>query len=257
MAPVTTACIVLHAFPYGDTSRILRLLTRDHGVQSVIARGALRPRSRFGGILEPFTEGIATFLLSDSRDLHTLTAFELTWSARPLGADLVRFGGASLLAEIVMRTASEAADAELHAGLSAALHRLAAVPAGDAETVVLAETWTLVDRLGFAPALEECVACGRRLAPEEATTFDYTAGGVRCDACAVGAAGRPLPPAARRALAALAAGNAVPLPRTAAHWRLLTRYLAHHVVGDLPLRSLSFLEGLVGVDPEPGAEPGG
>ena len=77
MSAVTDDALILQAFPYGDTSRILRLLTRRHGLRSVIARGALRPRSRFGGSLEPFAEGIATLHLRANRDLQTLTAFEL------------------------------------------------------------------------------------------------------------------------------------------------------------------------------------
>jgi hypothetical protein len=76
----TTESIILKGFAYGDTSRILRLLTRQHGVQSVIAKGALRPRSRFGGVLDPFTEGLATFNLREGRDLHTLSGFELLWN---------------------------------------------------------------------------------------------------------------------------------------------------------------------------------
>ena len=60
MSVVTTDAIILQAFPYGDTSRILRLITRDYGVRSVIAKGATRPKSRFSGLLEVFTEGSAT-----------------------------------------------------------------------------------------------------------------------------------------------------------------------------------------------------
>jgi DNA repair protein RecO (recombination protein O) len=252
VALVTTECIVLHAFPYGETSRILRILTRTLGVQSVIARGALRPRSRFGGVLEPFTHGSATLYHRPAGDLHTLSAFEVSWNPQPIGADLVRFGGASLIAEIVMRTASEEADAELFDGVSAALRRIADSAPDAVELVVLAECWALIERLGFAPSLEQCVACGRAVPDHEETTFDYTAGGVRCGSCAVGRAGRLLPASARAALVALGTGSAVPLPRTAAHWRLLTRYLAHHVVGDAPLRALDFLGGLVG-----GGESGG
>ncbi|MGH7130234.1 MAG: DNA repair protein RecO, partial [Planctomycetaceae bacterium] len=60
--------IILQTFAYGDTSKILRLLTADHGVCSAFARGALRPRSRFGGVLEPFSEGVATLYLKEGRE---------------------------------------------------------------------------------------------------------------------------------------------------------------------------------------------
>jgi DNA repair protein RecO (recombination protein O) len=244
--PVQTESIILHAFAYGETSRILRLLTHEYGVQSVIAKGALRPRSRFGGVLEPFTEGRAAFFMKDGRELHTLTSFELDRSAQVLGRDLLRYGGASLIAELVMRTASEQSDPELFHAVREGLRRIANAPATGLESVLLAETWALVDRLGFGPALEHCIACGRALATDSETTFDYTAGGVRCPACANAAPGRPLPAAARAALASLVHGNAVALTRTAAHWRLLARYIEHHVVEGAPLRSLTFLTEALG-----------
>jgi DNA repair protein RecO (recombination protein O) len=249
MAAVSTESIVLQAFSYGETSRILRLLTRDHGVQSVIAKGASRPRSRFGGVLEPFAAGTASFILRENRDLHTLTGFDLTWRPHRLGEQLLRFAGASLLAEIVIKTGIEQTDPDFFDAFQHAVRAVAAVPPAALEPTILAETWALIGRLGFAPALELCIVCGRAVGAEEETTFDYTAGGVRCTLCAVGAAGRPLPPAARSALAALSRGVAVAMPRTAAHWRLLARYLAHHVVESAPLQSLKVLEQ--SLDPEP------
>ena len=88
---------------------MLRLFTLEHGVRSVMAKGALRPKSRYGGVLEPFTEGTATFYLKEGRDLHTLSGFDLLRSRQALGRSLVGFAGASLLAEIVMRTGTEEA----------------------------------------------------------------------------------------------------------------------------------------------------
>ena len=41
-----TPATVLSTIPYGETSRIARLATRDQGVVSVIAKGARRPKSR-------------------------------------------------------------------------------------------------------------------------------------------------------------------------------------------------------------------
>ena len=63
MPIVTDSALILQVYPYSETSKILRLLTRGHGLRSAMARGALRPRSRYGGVLEPFTQGTATFFL--------------------------------------------------------------------------------------------------------------------------------------------------------------------------------------------------
>lgn len=246
MAPVALDAIILQVFPYSETSKVLRLLTRTHGVRSAIAKGAIRPRSKFGGVLDPFAEGVATFYLREGRELQTLTAFELARSHQALGRHLVRFGGASLLAELVLRTASEESHPELYDAFREALENLERAPDDTVEGIALAETWRLVAHLGFAPALEECVQCGRALEPDEDVSFDYVAGAVRCADCtpgAVAATGRSLPAFARQALTGFLEGRAQPAPeRTAAHWALLRRFLFQHVVEGRELRSLDFLE---------------
>src|SRR5579885_3075037 len=45
---------VLHHSPYRDTSRILEVLTREHGRLSLFARGVRGPKSRLAAILQPF-----------------------------------------------------------------------------------------------------------------------------------------------------------------------------------------------------------
>ncbi len=242
MALVSTDAIILQSYAYSDTSKILRLLTRTHGVRSAIARGALRPKSRYGGVLEPFSVGTAELYLKDGRDLQTLGGFELQHSGQKLGRDLLRFGAAALLAELVLRSASEEPDPGLFEQVARALRRLEEASADTLESTALAEAWSLVGRLGFAPLFDLCIDCERELDPAEDAWFDYAAGGVCCMGCAPAAtAGRDLPARARSALQELARGRAVPLQRTAAHWVLLTRFLTYHILDGVSLRSLTFL----------------
>lgn len=243
MPLLTLDAIVLQAFPYSETSKILRLLTRSHGVRSAIAKGALRPKSRYGGVLEAFAEGSASFYLREGRELQTLSGFELVRSHQALGRNLLRFGGASLLAELILRTASEEAHPELFDGLRDALARLESTPDDELEPVLLAEAWSLVALLGFGPALDECVACGRSIEAGEDVSFDHAAGAVRCADCSPGAPGRALPAHAREALQRFLEGHATPAPvRKRAHWALLRRFLFQHVVEGRELKALDFLE---------------
>jgi len=245
MPLIRVEAIILQSFAYSETSKILRLATRTHGVRSAIALGALRPRSRFGGVLEPFTEGIATLYVKEGRDLHTLSSFDLTRTRQELGADLRRFGGASLLAELMLRAGSEEADQALFDQIRGAFARIAQAPEDQLDGVLLAETWALVGRLGFTPSIDGCTACGRLLEEGEDAFFDYDAGGVLCSHCAqpgaVRGSGRVIPAAARRVLASLTRGRAVQVERPAAHWALLHRFIARHVAEGATLRSLPFL----------------
>src|SRR5205809_7034214 len=51
-ALVTTPAVVLQTYGYSETSKVVRLATRELGVQSAIAKGAPRPKNRFGAGLE-------------------------------------------------------------------------------------------------------------------------------------------------------------------------------------------------------------
>ena len=69
---VRTDAVVLHSFDYGETSRIVRLLTRSHGVVGVLARGARRPTSAFGSTLQPLSYLQAVYYHRPNRGLQTL-----------------------------------------------------------------------------------------------------------------------------------------------------------------------------------------
>lgn len=252
MPLITTRAVVLQTYRYSDTSKILRLMTREHGPRSVVARGALRPRSRFGGLLEPFAEGTATLYVKENRDLHTLSAFELRKERQALGSDLQRFAGASVLCEVVLRLAPEHRDVRLYSSLVEGLDALLAVPREAVPATALRQIWHLVRLLGFAPDLEGCVRCGRPIPPDREAIFDLPAGGLRCSRCGAEDGPRPtsaqagprLSPGELAALRSLAGGLAVPSRLEGAQGRFLADFIRQHLAEGTRLRSLDFLRGL-------------
>lgn len=240
--PLTRSrALVLQSFAYSETSKVLRLLTHDFGVRSVIARGALRPRSRYGGVLEPFTEGEAHFLLREGRDLHTLTGFDLLRSRQALGTDLAAFAGASLLAEIVIRSGTEEPVPELFATLTAALDGLARGDGhADIGVQVVSAVWRIMALLGYRPALAECGACQRPLDPGEPARFDVEGGSSVCTRCR--STGRLVDPGSRDELERILAGRA-PARFADPHLQraLMRAFLSAHLGHDRPLRSMPLL----------------
>jgi DNA repair protein RecO (recombination protein O) len=242
---VSTRALVLQSFPYSETSKILRLYTRDHGLRSVIAKGAQRPKSRFGGLLEPFTEGVALFYLKEGRDLHTLSGWDLVRSHQSLGRDLTAFTGASLVAELALHYGTEEPHEDLYQTLSAAFDALAAVEGEAKGRVALAAAWVVVGLLGFAPQTDACVECGRPFDAEEPTRFDVEGGGTACRECR--RVGRVLDPLSRGELRQMLRGHAPgrPLADPSAHRALLRGYLNAQLARERPLRSLDlFLQQL-------------
>ncbi|HEY0018425.1 MAG TPA: DNA repair protein RecO [Longimicrobium sp.] len=254
MALATTRALVLQSFPYSETSKVLRLYTQDHGLRSVMAKGALRPKSRYGGVLEPFTEGTATFYIKEGRDLHTLSGFDLVRSRQGLGRSLVGFAGASLLAEVVIRTGTEDPHPALYETLAQAWDAVAGA-GGPARALAasLAGAWSVVVLLGFEPQAGACVHCGRELADDEPVRFDASAGGVACTHCRP--AGRVLDPESRAELRRMLNGEipegGVARPRT--QGALLKAFLEAQLAQDRPFRALElFLESTAMVPARPG-----
>lgn len=247
MALITTLATILKTYEYSETSKILRLLTRDHGLVSVIAKGARRPRSRFGGLLEPFTDGVATYYAKEGRELHTLSVFDLRRERQALGRELLRYAGGGLLTEIAFRFAPSATDEQLFHQLRAGLDRVVAEER-ELESAILEETWKLILCLGFAPGLEGCAVCGRVPGPEEAAHFDIAEGVLVCAGCGSGGAGpnrRPLSAPARAELVRLVQGRGSHGGRvtTARIQRdLLRDFIAYHLAEHRPLNSFRFLE---------------
>ena len=245
MPPVSTRAVILQAFAYSDTSKILRLLTPDYGVRSVMAKGAMRPKSRYGGLLEPFTEGDAQLFLKEGRDLHTLNGFDLVRGRQAIGRNLAAFAGASLLAELVLRFATEEPHPEIFAAVVAALDVAATSTPDTAPAEALASVWQIVALLGYEPQLRHCVVCGRAIAEDEPTRFDIDAGGVACTLCR--REGRLVEPRARHSVEAMIHGrlHVVDPADWSLHRALLRAFLTTHLVGDRPLRALElFLEEL-------------
>jgi DNA repair protein RecO (recombination protein O) len=243
MALLVTDAVVLHAFDYLETSRILRLATRDAGVQSVLARGARRPRSRYGSALDLFAGGSAQMYVRPGRDLQTLAAFEVTRSRADLGADLDRFTAASAIAELMLRFVRDDEHPELFETLTGTLDALAVAPASQIRSTALGGAWLLVAQLGFAPSLDSCSACHALIADDAPAPFHHRSGGVLCARCArERPGGRLLPAQARARVSAWATGDGAtgrPLPpdEARAHQRLLREFLVEHLAEDRPLRA--------------------
>lgn len=96
-----TDAIVLSTRRYSESSKIATLYTRSRGKTSVIARGAMQPRNRFGSLLQPFAVLATTIYLKEGRDLQTLSGAETLKRFGVLMRDLERMSVAMELVELV------------------------------------------------------------------------------------------------------------------------------------------------------------
>lgn len=232
-----TQAVVVGALRYGETSRIVRLATRDLGVQSAIAKGALRPKSRFGAALQLLAEGTA-HLLPGRGELATLIAFDVQDVHAGLARSMAAFHSAAALAELTARFVPGGAQEEPWRELTQGIRLLESAPPEAADLVGLTVLWRMIDALGVVPTLDRCARDDRAL-PGGDASLSYRDGGLLCAQCATGGSPVRLPAADREALGFFLTGVGDPPDmddrRAAAHRRLLARWVTAHLAeGDLP-----------------------
>lgn len=254
MAIVRTEAVVLGGFPYSETSRILRLYTERFGLQSVMAKGVRRPRSRLASALETFAHIEVQYYKRPGRTLFTLSSADLLSSHRTLARELPRFAAASLLVEFLRRLAAE------EDGQPATFHWILEGLAWlEQEDLVSLEPglwtyqWGLLRLAGFEPELVACLRCRRPPAKGKSPAFDLR-GGVVCGRCLERREGTvALSRALYQAVLLLVKGG----PHLARRVRLdeddrkavrslLSDYLAWQTGDDHPLRALELMEQLEG-----------
>jgi DNA repair protein RecO (recombination protein O) len=241
MDSLQTDAIVLHAFDYLETSRIVRLLTRDAGVVSVLARGARRSRARYGSGLDLYAEGVAVVSMKPSRDLHNLNSLEIARSRSGIANDIGRFAAAAVISELIMRFVGEESGTYLFDVASHLFDELAEADSSQTIQIAVAGAWRLIAALGLSPALDVCASCHSEIPAESDALFSHRAGGVLCAKCGSLVAGvRRLPASARAAI-----NNWLEAERTIqlsdleqrAHQRLLREFVQEHLGEDRPLRA--------------------
>ena len=252
MSVISTPAIVLHAFPYGESSKIVRLATPDYGVLSAIAKGARRAKSKFGARLQPMSDGVAQLYIRSNRDLQTLAEFDVEHQRLALSHDVARYASAATLAELVLRFAPQEPHPEIFALLAVSLDRLADIRAEYLPAASLAALWSIVGALGFAPSLDGCALDGRSIEPG-AADFSVADGGFICSRCAASRETSRLSGEDREILegfvlvadeSAWSTGPVLEPRHAAAHRRLLSRFIRLHVAEDRKLHALTFWESL-------------
>jgi DNA repair protein RecO (recombination protein O) len=176
-----TEAVVLRSIRYGEADRVVHLYSATRGRLGAIAKGSRRPKSRFGGRLEPFFR-LNLVLYEGRGDLCTVTG-----ASTIDGHASLRGHGAALQAagrgcDAVLRLFDSAeANQPAYNLLCHYLTLLDADPeAASGAGTALAFRLKLALAAGFSPELASCATCGEA---EHLSAFSGAAGGVVCAGC--------------------------------------------------------------------------
>jgi DNA repair protein RecO (recombination protein O) len=179
----STPAIVLRTREYGESDKIVTVLSRTAGKFSGIAKGAKRSQRRFPGTLEIFSHVTLDYRRRPHAELAFLDRAILVHPWPRILASLERFAAASHVVEVADKlTAESEVGDDLYALTVATLSRINYAEPGPA-TLRLFEL-AAVTASGYRPELVACVVCRRAIADERGPVrLVAPLGGVLCAAC--------------------------------------------------------------------------
>ena len=240
MAADKTPAIVIRTVPFGETSCVVTLYTREFGKLRALAKGAWRPKSAFDGALDLLSICQVLVLRKVSGGLDLLTEAHLGSRFRVAGSLPAVYGG-MYIAELLDALSADAdpqqelfdvAETTLaalsgHSGDEDAVHRL----------VIHAEL-TMLRLIGQAPTLVHCAECLASTAQHSRVAFGMLDGGTLCARCRQG----------RRAVVSVSADTIASmhlLSGTPAGWKDVASFPAA-IHGELRAVMNTYLSHLVG-----------
>jgi DNA repair protein RecO (recombination protein O) len=185
---LVTRALLARSVDYGESDRILTLLTEDGGKLSALARSARKSRKRFGAALSLFVLGEAE--LGPPRrgsDLRPLERFDpLLDLAGSISADLGKMTHGSYVLELARDLwPAEQTDPALFELVASTLAAIAEVP--PSPRLLRCFELSLLAIIGLAPSFDRCVRCGEAIdEPSQRPGllgFSATSGGAICADC--------------------------------------------------------------------------
>ena len=244
---IKTRAIVLHRFPYSDSSWIVKALAEETGTVSFIVKGGKRKDSPFRGALDPLALCEIVYRENPNTELQFLKeASVINWHAH-LREDLLALAKAQVMAEIVLRYAPAGVPLEGEFALLEEALAALDVPAGNAPAAeqpansksgVFAR-WLLetCELWGYHLDMSSCSRCDHQIEGAPAD-FHPETGAFVCKSCL----GVETPRARPETLAgfeALRSGRAIAHPEFTEN--ALLAYLRNHIGFMREINSLKFL----------------
>ncbi len=154
--------IVLRSYPLGEADRLVSFLSRSLGRLRGVARGARRPKSRFGSTLEPLSHIRVWFFERETRELVRINQCELLESFLEVQRDYIAGLGLAVITEVTEAVLPEREPAEANFRLVLLAARVILQTNKVDLALAYFGLWTL--RLGgWFPPLDRCGFCGREL----------------------------------------------------------------------------------------------
>ena len=172
--------IVLRGFDYGESDRIIRIVTESKGKSSAIARGARREKSKIREAVDIITH--SNFQLNSGRNMYTISQAEIVCSFYGIKNSLEGLMTGTLLCELTDEFMEEGnPDTETYNLLLSILYLLNEQLSRWGELELYFEVQLNILN-GIFPDLYKCVNCGSTESGNS-VKLDLENGGALCSKC--------------------------------------------------------------------------
>ena len=183
MALIETEAVIIWEMPQGDTSKILRVITKDYGKVSLIAKGARSFKNRFGGALELLNIFNIVYYYKESRDLQMLSKCNIIQHYEGIRSDLHKLAIGLSIAEILNELViEEEPNEELFTLVTTSLDALEYTKKRY-EMIYWYFLTQFLKISGFGIDIQCCVRCGKEREVSD-VYFSIESGGILCNKCA-------------------------------------------------------------------------
>ena len=182
MAIRKSEAVILNTIPYGETSKILTIFTRDFGKLAMMAKGARNTKSKFGGALEVFTHLSVIFYERETRDMQYVSDVSIIHPFLRIRNSMNRTYTALAMVEICNRVIH--GNEENQKLFDLLTQTLDGVDAAEKFAVngFLGFLIHVAELLGFKMEMDHCTHCPDMLAHEK-LQFNFDLGRVACERC--------------------------------------------------------------------------
>ncbi len=177
MEIVKTEGIVIGETNYSESSKILKVLTKEYGLISIMSKGCRNLKSKLRGISSKLVYA-NFYLVYKENGISTLTSADMIDTLKNIRMDINRISYASYLLDLTEQVYKNSKNMEIYSLLISTLLKIN--EGYDPDVLTCIYELKLLEYLGIRPNVEECSICGNK---KNILTISTSNGGYICQNC--------------------------------------------------------------------------
>lgn len=169
--------IVISETTYGETSKIINILTKEYGIIGVMAKGAKTLKSKLRAVTSRFTYGYYHIYYKPDK-LSILISVDVIDQLKTIRNDILLIGYLNYLTELTTQVFKQSNELSIYDIYKTGLLKINE----GLDPLIITNIIELkyLDYLGIGLNLGECISCGSKT---NIVTVDADAGGYICENC--------------------------------------------------------------------------